>query len=64
MSYQIDQNRCNFCGGCASVCPQMAIEIYDHSALINSNCIQCSICYQFCPLKAIIQKTKKGISTL
>jgi Fe-S-cluster-containing hydrogenase component 2 len=52
-SYAIDQTLCTFCGGCASLCPSLAIEIRDTASHITEQCIRCGICMQFCPVQAI-----------
>ncbi len=51
--YAIDQSRCTFCGGCASVCPSQAILIHDHRSDITDRCSRCGNCFRFCPVDAV-----------
>ncbi len=56
MKYQINQEKCTFCGGCSSVCPTMAIEVKDSSCkILEEKCVKCSLCYKFCPIGAVEQ---------
>jgi ferredoxin len=58
----INQNICTFCGGCAAVCPALAIIIRDHESRITDACTDCGSCAAFCPLGAVSppEKTVKG----
>ncbi len=52
-NYTISQEKCTYCGGCASLCPVMAITIEDRYTEIKENCVTCGNCYDFCPLSAV-----------
>ena len=50
----VDNTKCNGCGSCVDVCPQQAITMHDHLAMINEDlCIQCGTCANVCPAGAI-----------
>lgn len=51
--YYIDQSQCTFCAGCSSVCPVMAIHVYDSSSAVSDACVNCGNCKIFCPVSAI-----------
>jgi MinD superfamily P-loop ATPase len=51
--FTIDQSLCTFCGGCAALCPTMAIVVEDASSAITSACNGCGICERFCPVSAV-----------
>lgn len=60
--YTIDQKRCTFCGGCASVCPAIAILLHDQASLITDRCTDCGTCAVFCPVSAIAPASVKDPS--
>lgn len=53
----IDQNRCNGCGLCVSVCKDFGLDILDKKAVKSQNplfgCIACGHCMAICPTGAI-----------
>jgi Pyruvate/2-oxoacid:ferredoxin oxidoreductase delta subunit len=57
--FVINQQNCTRCGGCASVCPELAIIIHDHTSGISEKCSDCGICALFCPVSAIVPLEKR-----
>jgi ferredoxin len=57
-----DYQTCGFCGGCAAVCPENAITVFEKSIIIDKNlCNGCSNCIKMCPagaMKVIYKKIK------
>jgi len=54
MSIIIDTKKCDRCGCCVAICPQLAIEISEYVVEINQDkCIRCQICLPSCPVGAI-----------
>ncbi|UCH02896.1 MAG: hydrogenase iron-sulfur subunit [Candidatus Bathyarchaeota archaeon] len=50
----IDQNRCDLCKSCISICPTNAIDAVDSEIKVNSiSCIGCGACILSCPKEAI-----------
>jgi ferredoxin len=57
----VDERKCFYCGTCASVCPQGAIELLDIGEVrIDENCVEqvcmkwnCRLCVKSCPVGAI-----------
>ena len=55
----INNQKCNFCGQCLSICPQNSIYTEDNKIQINEkNCIGCSKCINICPNNAIFSEHK------
>lgn len=51
----IDEERCNGCGECVSICPLSAISLQDDKAFIDSVlCNGCEACLSVCPLGAVL----------
>lgn len=50
---EVDSHLCIKCGICAKVCPSNNITFGSDSAIINSNCHQCTNCLHWCPQVAI-----------
>ncbi|MCJ7812048.1 4Fe-4S binding protein [bacterium] len=47
----IDNERCDFCGTCVSVCPSDAIELRESVIWIDmEKCTVCRFCVDICPL--------------
>ncbi len=47
----INENLCDFCGTCVSVCPVDCIELFEAKLKINNEkCIACNLCVDICPL--------------
>jgi MinD superfamily P-loop ATPase len=54
---KIDLDLCDFCGGCAAVCPENAITVYfDLWIVDNELCNECLVCKKVCPMNAIQKK--------
>ncbi|RKY79502.1 hypothetical protein DRP98_03475 [candidate division KSB1 bacterium] len=54
MAYFIDASKCSGCGACLDVCPQGAIYMVNHTAMIDSvRCKSCGKCVEVCPQHAI-----------
>ncbi len=50
----VDKNKCCYCGGCVSTCPQDALELQEVVLVVDKNkCVNCGICAKFCPVGAI-----------
>ncbi len=53
----INNEICDLCGACLSVCPANCLEIVHFLLKIDRvNCIQCSNCVGVCPLQALEMK--------
>jgi ferredoxin len=58
---KVDKKLCFYCGTCASVCPQAAIELLDIGEVtIDEDCVEhdcmkwnCRLCVKSCPVGAI-----------
>ena len=52
---QLDENACNGCGICQTVCPHAVFEIGDRKArtVDKDACIECGACALNCPQSAI-----------
>ena len=48
-------------GDCAKVCPQQAIDIINHTAVVSSLCIGCGRCISVCPQKIITLVSKASM---
>jgi ferredoxin len=50
----VDKAKCLSCGGCISVCPQDAVNMFGFRAFVDRDkCISCAICIRTCPVGAI-----------
>ncbi|MCK5023663.1 MAG: 4Fe-4S binding protein [Candidatus Aenigmarchaeota archaeon] len=60
MAVNVDKDKCLRCGGCVSVCSQLALDLQDHGIECDADkCVNCSICVQFCPVEALSLAKKK-----
>ncbi len=54
----VDEDRCYLCGGCAGVCPGLAIEVHSSGwEFLQEKCIGCRICINACPVGALSEET-------
>ena len=52
----IDEEKCDGCESCVSICPMEAISIVKNKAVIDQNkCKECLLCMDECPSSAIYQ---------
>ncbi|MBK5254270.1 MAG: 4Fe-4S binding protein [Peptostreptococcaceae bacterium] len=59
---KINDDECNRCGLCVSVCPIDAMVLKDNNVLIDyKKCISCMRCANYCPENAIYYGDKKII---
>mgnify|MGYP006312630603 CR=1 FL=1 len=51
---RVDNEACDLCGACVSVCPTDAIEM-THTELhvIEPACVECDKCINICPVEAL-----------
>jgi len=50
---KVDEEKCDGCGTCVSVCPQGAV-VMPGIAVINADmCVDCKICVNICPVGAL-----------
>jgi len=62
-TYYVDQEKCNGCGICYSICPVGAISMNDSKAAIDiGKCIFCLKCYNFCPQTAVLKGKRSADS--
>jgi len=50
---QVNENNCNSCDVCTTVCPVHAISIDDIATIDTELCIGCGLCASHCPAQAI-----------
>jgi ferredoxin len=57
----VDHNICNQCGLCEKLCPNnnIIVKTKKRKVVFGNNCLFCTRCYNFCPLKAIEYKKNK-----
>lgn len=55
MPVEIDRNVCGMCLACAMLCPEEIFSIIEEKLEIADGCIDCGICVEGCPVKAIKQ---------
>ncbi|MCY3935738.1 MAG: 4Fe-4S binding protein [Chloroflexi bacterium] len=50
----IDQDLCNWCGACVSVCPPDSLFLYEEwLAIDHETCTRCERCVKMCPVHAL-----------
>jgi len=51
----VDPDRCDGCGACIDVCPEAAISLVNHTAVVDERlCQDCGACEDACPQDAIM----------
>ena len=50
---QIDNNICDLCGTCISVCQENALMLIDRLVVDNDMCSLCGECVRVCPFAAL-----------
>lgn len=53
MRLQIDENECDRCGTCISICPCDALVLTEKLSVNNETCTVCGTCVGICPVKAL-----------
>lgn len=49
-----DNSKCMHCAGCAAVCPENAIAVYEAFVQIDETlCTKCGSCVKICPVGAL-----------
>jgi len=57
----VNDDKCYLCGGCAGVCPTLAIEVGASKwRFIQEKCIFCNICVTACPVGALTTVPLEG----
>ncbi len=59
----IDNNICDKCGTCISVCPENALELIDLLVLNHEACCECQNCVAVCPFGALRLSDKENMET-
>jgi Fe-S-cluster-containing hydrogenase component 2 len=50
----VNEDVCDLCGACVSVCPVDAMEMtHNMLAIIESVCVECDKCIHICPVEAL-----------
>ena len=51
----LDASRCLSCGGCAGLCPELALELTTDLVLQidQEKCTGCGLCVKICPINAL-----------
>tara|TARA_Y100001968_G_C19233006_1_gene655428 strand:- start:276 stop:452 length:177 start_codon:yes stop_codon:yes gene_type:complete len=50
----IIENKCDYCGTCAGVCPVNCIDVDEKSIAIEHEiCIDCNLCVYICPIEVL-----------
>lgn len=53
MTVAINKEICGFCLGCATICPKNVFKVENQQLIIEEGCIDCGLCIECCPVKAI-----------
>lgn len=52
--------KCQGCGGCVSVCPKLALKIFQGKIVYDvNNCLLCGNCVKVCPV-SVFEMEDKG----
>ncbi len=51
---QVIDDKCKGCGSCILVCPQQAITLIKHKAMMGEACVECGACAKVCPEDAVL----------
>ena len=50
----IQDNMCDYCSACITICPVDCIEVREYSIQIDHIlCIDCDLCVKICPIEAL-----------
>tara|TARA_Y100000994_G_C15362988_1_gene305678 strand:+ start:126 stop:305 length:180 start_codon:yes stop_codon:yes gene_type:complete len=50
----IIENKCDYCGTCAAVCPVNCINVKEADIIIDhKTCIDCDLCVYICPIEVL-----------
>lgn len=49
----VDNDKCDECGTCISVCPNNALLLSDRLTISPEKCTSCAICIKVCPFGAL-----------
>tara|TARA_Y100000589_G_C26857205_1_gene508423 strand:+ start:184 stop:363 length:180 start_codon:yes stop_codon:yes gene_type:complete len=48
------ENKCDYCGTCAGVCPVNCINVKEADIIIDhKTCIDCDLCVYICPIEVL-----------
>ncbi|AEH25298.1 DUF362 domain-containing protein [Pyrococcus yayanosii] len=56
----VNEDKCYLCGGCAGVCPALAIRVGSKWEFSGDKCISCMICVKACPVGALTAEEVSG----
>jgi formate hydrogenlyase subunit 6/NADH:ubiquinone oxidoreductase subunit I len=61
---EIDPALCLQCGGCVSICPTLALDMYGlRLGCEDARCIGCDLCVRFCPVGALSLEERAAVDT-
>ncbi|MCF7740848.1 MAG: 4Fe-4S binding protein [Candidatus Marinimicrobia bacterium] len=58
---KVDNQRCDLCGLCVSVCPVNALEMFEKYVEVDQGkCTACTKCTRICPVRALSLNEERG----